>query len=435
MSSFMQQPLAEAIRRAPHWLQSVQARGLSFWEGSALPTRRNENWKYTSLGALRDDYRLVEAGEVSAQTVPAGLDADFGGSRLVFVDGVFQEQLSHVSVNSGVTVARFENANTEQAEKIAQHLNTSLDVEDHPFAALNTATLRDGVFIDIDANANVVEPIEILWLIAAEQTPVAINQRVLLVAGEGSKATLVERFASTADAGSSFCNGLTELLLAANANLEHYRIHEEQGAAIHIGAVHTQLARDAQLSSFHLAFGSVLKRLDLVITHAGPGAHASVNGVYLPRGDEHIDYHTVMEHASPHCTSNEVFRGIVADRASAVFNGRIHIHPDAQKTHAQLSNRNLLTSADAQVNTKPELEIYADDVQCAHGATVAQLDEVALHYLRTRGVSRAEAEVMLSFGFINELIEALPLEALRNYLRPLLAKRFARDEALTRHLL
>jgi Fe-S cluster assembly protein SufD len=199
--------------------------------------------------------------------------------------------------------------------------------------------------------------------------------------------------------------------------------------------VHARLDRDATLESFHLAFGSVLKRLDLVVNHAGPGAYVSLNGVYLPRAEEHIDYHTCIEHAVPHCNSDEVFRGIIADKATAVFNGRIHIHPDAQKTRAELSNRNLLTSTEAQVNSKPELEIYADDVQCAHGATVAQLDELAMHYLRTRGVSRDEAEVMLSFGFINELIEGLALKSLRDYLRPLLASRFARDPSLMRHLL
>ena len=184
------------------------------------------------------------------------------------------------------------------------------------------------------------------------------------------------------------------------------------------------------LNSFHIALGSTLKRIDLVVDHVGQGAHCEVNGVYLPRGQEHIDYHTCMEHRVPNCTSSETFRGIIADEATAVFNGRIHIHPDAQKTKAELSNRNLLTSTRAEVNTKPELEIYADDVQCAHGATVAQLDDMSLHYLRTRGVSRADAQVMLSFGFINEVIDSVRCEALRVYLQRLLSDRFARDPAL-----
>ncbi|EED31649.1 FeS assembly protein SufD [gamma proteobacterium NOR5-3] len=430
----MQQPLAEATRRVPHWLQSVQARGLTFWEGASMPTRRTENWKYTGLSALRDDYALADA-ETSLESLPENLAAGFGGSRLVFVDGIYQPALSNTAHADGVQVCRFDDASEAQADRIAEHLNTSLDVEDHLFAALNTATLRDGVFVEIAANASVDAPVEVLYLVSAAAAPIAINQRLLVLAQTGACATIVEHFVSLDAANESFCNGMTELLLAPNARLSHYRIHEESGNAVHIGGVHARLDRDAHLESFHLALGSVLKRFDLVVNHAGPGAYASLNGVYLPRGDEHIDYHTTIEHAVPHCDTDEVFRGIIADRATAVFNGRIHIHPDAQKTRAELSNKNLLTSAEAQINSKPELEIYADDVQCAHGATVAQLDELAMHYLRTRGVSRDEAEVMLSFGFINELIEALKLEPLRNYLRPVLASRFARESELARHLL
>ena len=194
--------------------------------------------------------------------------------------------------------------------------------------------------------------------------------------------------------------------------------------------MHARLGADATLNSFHLGLGSVLKRLDVVVDHCGQGAHCELNGIYLPRGDEHVDYHTCIEHRVPHCTSSETFRGIIGDSATAVFNGRIHIHRDAQKTSAELSNRNLLTSNRAEVNTKPELEIYADDVQCAHGATVAQLDEMSLHYLRSRGVARADAQVMLSFGFINEVINTVRCEPLRDYLRELLSRRFARDSAL-----
>ncbi len=435
MTSFMQQPLAEASRRAPHWLQSLQARGVTHWGDAKLPTRRTEAWKYTNLSALRDDYRLADGGAPAPAELPAALRQGFGGPRLVFIDGAYSSELSEVSELAGVQVCRFEEATPEQAERIAEHLDQTYDPTQYVFAALNTATLRDGVFIDLAEGARVDQPLHSLWLVRAAEGPTAVNQRLLVLAGRSSQATVIEQFANVSGAEASFSSGVTELLLAENASLSHYRLHEEQGEAVHIGSVHARLERDARLNSFHLALGSVLKRLDLVIHHAGPGAHADLNGVYLPRGDEHVDYHTTIEHAVPHCTTDEVFRGIIADRATAVFNGRIHIHPDAQKTRAELSNKNLLTSQEAEVNTKPELEIYADDVQCAHGATVAQLDALSLHYLRTRGVSRAEAEVMLSFGFINELIEGLDLDAVRDYLRPLLASRFARDESLARHLL
>lgn len=435
MSSFMQEPLAQAARRAPHWLQSLQARGLSLWEASSLPTRRTENWKYTSLAGLRQDYQLAEPGIEPLEALPDALAVDFAGPRLVFVDGVYQAALSHMSLPEGMQLCRFDEASDTQSEQIAEHLNSSLDVEDHVFATLNTATLRDGVFLSIARNANCADPVHILWLVRAADAPTAINQRLLVLAGEGSKSCVIEQFASLESARPSFCNGVSELLLAPNAQLSHYRLQEESGDAVHIGAVHARLDRDSRLASFHLGLGSVLKRVDIVINYAGPGAHADLNGVYLPQGDEHIDYHSTVEHAVPHCTTDEVFRGIIADRATAVFNGRIHIHPNAQKTRAELSNRNLLTSAEATVNSKPELEIYADDVQCAHGATVAQLDALALHYLRTRGVSADEAKVLLSFGFINELIEELELDALRDYLRSMLASRFARDPELARHLL
>ena len=196
------------------------------------------------------------------------------------------------------------------------------------------------------------------------------------------------------------------------------RLHLEEGAAMHIGGVYAHLDANATLEGFNLAFGSALKRVDIAVQHRGAGAHCNLSGIYLPRGSEHVDYHTCVEHMVPHCTTDEVFRGIVADKARAVFNGRIHIHPDAQKTRAELSNKNLLTSAAAEVDTKPELEIYADDVQCAHGATVAQLDETSLHYLRSRGMKLLDnivsycSQTLDRDAFIFEAVEAVnPLAA------------------------
>ena len=362
MTSFMQQPIAEASRRVPHWLQSVQARGLTNWGRLSLPTRRNENWKYTSLAALRDDYRLAEATSTPPDALPEALRQGFGGPRLVFVDGAFQPSLSELRDLPGLSLCRFEDASAEQAARIAEHLDGSFDPQEHPFAALNTATLRDGVFVEIDRDAAIDETVHVLWLVRGADAPTAMSQRLLLLAGANSRVTLVEQFATMGGAAASFCSGVTELLLDAGAQLTHHRLHEESGDAVHIGAVHARLERDAQLTSFHLALGSALKRIDIAVHHAGSGAHAEINGVYLPRGDEHIDYHTTIEHAVSHCSSDEIFRGIVADRATAVFNGRIHIHPDAQKTRAELSNKNLLTSTEAEVNTKRELQIYADGV-------------------------------------------------------------------------
>lgn len=435
MSGFMQQIVADAAQQGPQWLREVQAPARTSVQGISLPTRKVESWKYTSLGALREDYRPAIRGVTAPAELPPRLREGFGGPRLVFVDGVFETTLSTLDLPAGIRVCRFADADEAGARRIAEHLDATIDARAHPFAALNSAVLDDGVLLEVDADAELEVPVECLWLTRGADHPVRVNQRLLVLAGANSKAAVIEHFAALGGAQASFCNGVTELVLESGAKLSHYRLHEESGEAIHIGGVHARLGRDAHLDAFHLALGSELKRLDIVINHAGAGAHVDLNGVYLPRGEEHIDYHTTIEHAVPHCTSDEVFRGIIADRASAVFNGRIHIHPQAQKTRAELSNKNLLTSSEAEINTKPELEIYADDVQCAHGATVAQLDEGGLHYLRTRGVSREEAEVMLSFGFINELIEGIGNDAVRDYLRTLLATRFARDTELARHLL
>jgi Fe-S cluster assembly protein SufD len=258
----------------------------------------------------------------------------------------------------------------------------------------------------------------------------ASNQRVLIVLDENSQAEVVEHYFSSADAQNGFANALTEIHLGDNASLHHYRLNMEEEHAQHIGAVHVDLQRNARLRGFALALGSSLMRIDYQLNHRGPGAELDLQGIYLPRNQQVVDYHTNICHWVPQCKSNEVFRGIVSDSAQAIFNGRIYIHKDAQKTLAELSNKNMLTSNKAEVNTKPELEIYADDVKCAHGATISQLNANARYYLQSRGLSRAEADVMLSFGFINELLEQIAQSVVHDYLQPRLAKLFGRDNSL-----
>ena len=258
--------------------------------------------------------------------------------------------------------------------------------------------------------------------------------RLLIVLETGAQATVVEHFASNNDEQNCFVNAITEAKVGANAHLNHYRLQLMQEGSIQIGGVHVDLDRDANYDSFQLGLGAKIVRNDINVNHNVGGSHCELVGVYLPQNKQLIDFHSNIEHKIANCTTNEVFRGIMADKSKAVFNGRIHIHPDAQKTLAQLSNKNLLLSNDTTINTKPELEIYADDVRCAHGATIAQLDEQARFYLRSRGISAAEADVMLSFGFINELLENLKLDAVRDLIRPILAKRFGRDEELMKHL-
>ncbi len=425
MSEFINGLLVAAD--APAWLANHRDAGSARWRDSQKPTRKTEAWKYTSLHLLERDFAAPGPVEPGTDALP-----DFGGLKLVFVDGQLQGDLSALALPEGVQLVQFADADAAQAEQIAARLGSVVDADKHLFANLNDANLSDGLFLQVAANVRLESPLHLVYQTSEREPAFTVNQRLLVVLGEHAEANVIEHFLGASPA--AFTNGITELVLGAGSRLRHRRLQVESGGAMHIGGVHAELGRDSHLDSFHLALGSELKRVDIVVNHAGPGAHCDLNGIYLLRGSEHVDYHTCIEHAVPHCTTDEVFRGIMGDSSSAVFNGRIHIHPDAQKTRAELSNKNLLTSTDAEINTKPELEIYADDVQCAHGATVAQLDEGMLHYLRTRGVDRAEAEVMLSYGFINELVDALENEAMRDYLHPLLAERLTRDTRLTRHL-
>jgi len=301
--------------------------------------------------------------------------------------------------------------------------------------AQNESLLRDGLLLQVADNTQISEPLYLLCInTGARQN---VNVRVFVDVAANARLDLVEHFICLHDDRemNSLMLACTEIDLAEGATLNHYRLNMHAESCMHIGGVHAALQRQANLNSFYLAFGTQLTRIDATVKHVGEGAHTNMYGVYLPSGSQHVDFHTNLEHCVPNTTSNEIFRGIIADSSRAVFNGRIHIHPLAQKTNAHLSNKNLLTSNKAEVDTKPELEIYANDVQCAHGATVSQLNNASLHYLLTRGVSEEEARVMLSFGFINELIQKIQLQTLRDFLRPILARRFATKPDLTQHLL
>jgi Fe-S cluster assembly protein SufD len=417
-----------AATSPPPWLGDLRARGADAWRGQTLPTRKTETLRYTSLRKLeRGDYlqqpdsACANAASSSIYAIP-GLDA----CTIVFTNGHFSPRLSSTAFPEGVELIRFAEANAAESTTIRQYLGTVSRSRDHLFAALNESWLADGLFLRVSKNTRVDVPFHFVWLSETRKVPFSFSQRLLVVMEEGSHAVVVEHFCSDAGQQNCFANGITEIILNADANLTHYRLQLEEAHAIHIGGVHANLGRGAHLDSFHIGMGSTLKRVDAVVNHVGEGAHCRLNGIYLPRLSEHVDYHTCVEHIARGCTTEENFRGIVSGNARAVFNGRILIHKDAQKSAARLSNKNLLTSPGAEVDTKPELEIYADDVQCAHGATVARLDENARHYLLSRGIDPADAEVLLSFGFINELVDQLGHEALRNYLRPAIRGLFER---------
>jgi len=410
----------------PVWLATLRQQGAADWSAAAWPGRETELWKNTPLAPLQSAspsrWACVGDSDWQASIEAMPLDA----TRLVFINGHFSAEHSSPLPQG---VVRFADADTAQQELIQQHLGQVVDVKRHLFAALSNAWLADGVLVQVGKGQALEKPVYILNIATPEAQPAVSNQRVLLVLEENSRAELVEHYASSAATQNGFVNCLTEVVVGANAQLQHYRINLEQEDLLHVGGVHVNLQRDARFYGFTLAQGGRLKRIDYQVNHRGPGAHLELHGVYLPRNKQLIDYHTNVEHCVPHCSTNEVFRGIIGDSAKAVFNGRIHIHPQAQKTLAELSNKNLLTSRNAEVYTKPELEIYADDVRCAHGATITQLDQTSLFYLQSRGLSHSEAMSMLSFGFINELLNQVPEPAVQAYLRPRIAALLGRETA------
>ncbi|MDX9688597.1 Fe-S cluster assembly protein SufD [Halopseudomonas formosensis] len=429
MTDFQQQALQLASQQSgTDWLADLRARGADRWAAAVWPTRKTEAWKYTPLLPLQNDNpaRWASVDDCAWQQAidPIPVDA----TRLVFVNGHFRPEHSS-ALPAGV--ARFSEADAAQRELIRSQLGTVMDSSLHLFGALSDALAADGVLIHVPRNQTLDKPVYILNVSTPEAQPAMSSQRVLVVLEDNAEAELIEHYVSGDEKQNLFVTAMTEVVVGNNARMQHYRINLEQEDLLHVGGVHVDLHRDARFLGFALGQGSRLKRIDYHVNHCGQGAHLGLNGVYLPRNRQLIDYHTNVEHKVAHCTTDEVFRGIIGDSAKAVFNGRIHIHQDAQKTLAEMSNRNLLTSPNAEVNTKPELEIYADDVRCGHGATIAQLDETSIFYLQSRGVTRSEAVRMLSFGFINELLNEVPEQAIQDYLRPRLTALFGQaDEKL-----
>lgn len=414
----MSEWLSRAIARAEassDWLSPRRQASLAQLRGTPWPGRRTEAWRYVPLKPLE------RADLAAAAPLPAPACepiADLNAIELVFVDGQLDRNSVGADWPAGLRVMSLADVAEADREATAA-LFGSVKPARHIFGLINDVLAVEGLVIEVAAHAVIERPIRIVNRINAGAEA---HTRVLVNVGAGAKVTVIEQSAGN---GLSVNTGFAEYALGAGAELEHYRLALQTGEAFSFGGCHFALQAESRLNSTLVGFGSQLARLDVDVIHAGEHAKVNMNAIYLLDGKELFDLHSCIEHAVPFGTTEENVRGIVADKAKAVFNGRIHIHRHAQKTLAELNNRNLLMSDDAEVNTKPELEIYADDVRCAHGATIAELDKKAMYYLQSRGISRTQAQVMLSFGFINELVDQMPNQVLAEWLRPQLRERFA----------
>ena len=392
-----------------------------------LPTTQDEEWKYTSLAPLAK-IQFEPAAQEKLPTLEqldrlAGGSAGTGAVRLVFVNGRHRPELSsHADAAGGAFIGSLGAALAERAELVEPELARHADYQRDALTALNTAFIEDGSFIHLPAQAILETPIHLLFVSTAPGNAALSQPRNLIVLGARSQATVIETYAGLSE-GVYFTNAVTEVVLGENARLDHYKLQEESARAFHIALLQVHHGRDSRFTSHSVALGAALARNEVRALLASEGSECTLNGLYLATGKQHLDNRTLIDHQSPRCTSRELYKGVLDGQSRGVFSGRVLVRKDAQKTDASQSNKNLLLSDEALVDTKPQLEIFADDVKCAHGAAVGQLDEDALFYLRSRGISQEAAKSLLTYAFASEMVNLIPLGPLRAHVRELVTSR------------
>jgi len=412
---------------APAWLVEIRKAAAKRAAEIDFPNTRQEEWRFTSVApALQAPWHSARPTErnLTAQDI-APLTFGLDGYRLVFVDGHLCEQLSVVpATENGLHVGGLKSALAAGLPGLEKHLTRYALHNGDVFTALNTAFFEDGGCVWVDAGKNVERPIHLLFVSTSAEAGATAHPRNLIVVQERGAVKIVESYASLNDAP-VVTNAVTELAVGAEAKVEHCKVQMESERAFHFATVQAQQAKDSRWTSHSIAIGGRLARNQIQARLNAEGAGCILNGLYLGRGDQLIDHHTVVDHAQPHCESHEFYHGILGGRARGVFNGKIFVRPHAQKTNAKQTNRNLLLSEEAMVDTKPQLEIFADDVKCTHGATIGQMDEEAIFYLRSRGIGQEGARRMLIRAFASDVVERIGMEPVRAKLDQLLNARFA----------
>jgi Fe-S cluster assembly protein SufD len=412
---------------APPWLRELRTRGAERFSATGFPTVRQEEWRFTNVAPIADTaFRLADAAPTNAAQLVNQVAIPSAAARIVILNGHFAPELSKADgVTAGMVAGSLARAAADGAPDIA-HLG-QLARDTTPFVALNTAFLEDGAFIAIPAGAVVEAPVHIVVVNGGAGKTMA-HPRTLIVMGANSQARIVQTFLGSAGE-CHFANAVTEVVVGENAVLDLVTDQREIDSAYHIAAVQARLDRSATFRARGITLGGKLVRNDIVAVLDGEGAHCALDGAYLVDGERLVDNHTTIDHAMPHCTSHELYKGILDGRARAIFNGRIIVREDAQKTDSKQTNRALLLSDDAQVNSNPQLEIFADDVKCTHGAAIGQLDEEAMFYLRARGLTMRDARDMLIHAYAGEVLEMIPVDSLKCQLERELFTQLDRDLA------
>lgn len=428
MSTTYLDQFRQADATGPEWLDAIRQRAMARFEEVGFPTPRNEDWHFTSPAPIAEASFVPMPAGMGTFT-PDGLAPWLLGQPewplLVFVNGRFVPGLSSVTAEDGVKVMSLAAAMLEEPTLVERHLTQRADIEDPAqiFSAINTGLMSDGAVVQFQEGQSASTPVHLLFLTDPAGDGGVSHPRVLLIAERGSRGSVLEQYAG-AGAASYFTNALTESWIGEGATLHHFRLQRESRSAFHVGTTTTHLERDAHFLSFSFATGAALSRINIQAGLRGRGCGATLNGLYMLDGTQHCDHQTRIEHAEPDCYSRELYKGVLDDASHGVFNGKVYVRPEAQKTDGKQTNNALLLSEKARIDTKPQLEIFADDVKCTHGATVGRIDDSALFYMKSRGIPNAEARKLLTYAFAAEVLETIPVDALREHLERLTLERF-----------
>jgi Fe-S cluster assembly protein SufD len=409
------------------WLQALRTKARDRFRATGIPTTRHEEWRFTNLKPL-EGVAFTPAGTEAAPPVEIPPFVSEDAHRLTVVNGRFSPEMSHLEgLPEGVVVKSLAAAITENPDEVSAHLGKYATDPDHAFLQLNTALFRDGAFVVVPRGKVVEKPIVLLSIATSGEEPYSAHPRNLIIAGEACQMTVVEAYVGATDS-TYFLNPVTEIVLEQAAVVDHYRLQEESSEAFHLGVLQIHQARDSNFADHNLVFGGGISRVDFNAGLHGEGIECTLNGLTLARGSQLVDNHTFIHHAEPHCHSFEVYKTILDESSHGVFNGRILVAQKAQKTDAKQTNQNLLLSGKSTINTKPQLEIFADDVKCTHGATIGQLDANAIFYLRSRGIREEAARSILTRAFASYVLERIKVEALRQHVEDLLCERLPMGE-------
>lgn len=405
------------------WLKALRQQASDQFKIVGLPVKKNEDWKYTSLWAISQQSftHTPEAINVTAQQCGQAALLD-DAYRVVIIDGVFSAEYSEIeSLQSGLTIAPL----SASLDIVEQKLGQQVEITKAGLTALNTMLMNEGVVITVAADTQIDKPIELLIINSGHTENLATHLRHIVALEANSQATLMEHYVGLND-GTYFSNVVTEVALAQNAELKHYKLQQESENAFHIATSAAKQSENSRWLTNNISLGAKLARNDVHSQLLGERSHVTMDGLYLVNGKQHIDNHTRIDHTVPNTTSEELYKGVLDGNSHAVFNGKVIVHKDAQKTDANQSNRNLLLSRGCEIDSKPEMEIYADDVKCGHGSTVGQIDEEQMFYLRTRGMDEVSARSLLTYAFAGEILERIPSPEIRQSLSAVVEQRLPR---------